>query len=670
GITILGFIITIVFVSITSMKSAEKEALDKALETSNRYSNFIDAELEVAMDTARALSQAFEGMKESGTPLDRNLMTTMLKQVFDDNPTFFGMSTCWEPNAFDGKDSEFVNKPYHDSTGRFIPYVYRSNGKIQVDPLMDYEKPGIGDWYILPRKSGQECIIEPYIYPVDGVDVLMSTMSAPIKLNGKFIGLVTVDIAMSEFTKLVTDLKIYESGYMSIISNNGIYVAHPKTERLGKPLIDTDPWAEPFLEDIKSGKGFITENYSKTVGAKVERICVPINVGRTTTPWAVMINIPKREVVADAMKMTYISILIGVGFLVAGMVVIFIITGSITSPIIKGVECARKIAAGDFTQRVDINQKDEIGMMASSLNFMASSLSSIFGNIKDDVEKLSHSSLELANISKQMAKGSKETSEKADKINSANIQLNDNRHLVAASSEQALNNLGFVAAATEEMAASIQEIAKNTDNAKNITNNAVVQAQKTSERVNELGRAAQEIGKVTEVITNISAQTNLLALNATIEAARAGEAGKGFAVVAGEIKILAQQTSTATSEIKKEIEKIQNAISTTVGEIKQIAAVNNEVNDIVSTIAVAVGEQSAATNEVAQNIAQASQGFTEVNQKVAHSAEISVHITQDISQITDNSKNIALSSSKVESSASELFKLAGELKESIKNFKI
>ncbi len=99
-----------------------------------------------------------------------------------------------------------------------------------------------------------------------------------------------------------------------------------------------------------------------------------------------------------------------------------------------------------------------------------------------------------------------------------------------------------------------------------------------------------EIGKVTEVITEISEQTKLLALNATIEAARAGEEGKGFVVVAGEIKNLAQQTAEATGKIKKEIETIRSTISVTIADIKQISAINNEVNDIVSTMATAGDE--------------------------------------------------------------------------------
>ena len=110
-----------------------------------------------------------------------------------------------------------------------------------------------------------------------------------------------------------------------------------------------------------------------------------------------------------------------------------------------------------------------------------------------------------------------------------------------------------------EMTSTINEIARNSEKARTITHESASRAQDVAVKVNALGNAAQEVGNVTETITEISAQTNLLALNATIEAARAGEAGKGFADVANEIKELARQTAEATLEIKGQIEGIQNS---------------------------------------------------------------------------------------------------------------
>ena len=137
----------------------------------------------------------------------------------------------------------------------------------------------------------------------------------------------------------------------------------------------------------------------------------------------------------------------------------------------------------------------------------------------------------------------------------------------------------------------------------------------------KLGQAAQEIGQVTETITNISAQTNLLALNATIEAARAGTAGKGFAVVANEIKELARQTAEATEDIKARIAGIQDSTGTAISDIGQITTVIKDVGGIVASIAAAIEEQATVTKDVAGNIAQASTGVRDANQHVNQTAE-------------------------------------------------
>ena len=144
-----------------------------------------------------------------------------------------------------------------------------------------------------------------------------------------------------------------------------------------------------------------------------------------------------------------------------------------------------------------------------------------------------------------------------------------------------------------------------------------------TEEMQKLGKAAQEIGQVTETITNISAQTNLLALNATIEAARAGTAGKGFAVVANEIKELARQTAEATEDIKARIAGIQNSTGTAITDIGQITAVIKEVGGIVSSIAAAIEEQATVTKDVAGNIAQASAGVRDANYAYPQTAEVS-----------------------------------------------
>jgi methyl-accepting chemotaxis protein len=149
-----------------------------------------------------------------------------------------------------------------------------------------------------------------------------------------------------------------------------------------------------------------------------------------------------------------------------------------------------------------------------------------------------------------------------------------------------------------------------------MTAEAVRDAEQTNEQIQGLAAAAQSIGDVVKLISDIAGQTNLLALNATIEAARAGDAGKGFAVVASEVKSLANQTAKATGEIGSKIAEMQTATSHSVAAIRGIAQTIAQINEIATTIALAVEEQGAATQEIARNVQQAAAGTAEVSSNI------------------------------------------------------
>jgi methyl-accepting chemotaxis protein len=173
---------------------------------------------------------------------------------------------------------------------------------------------------------------------------------------------------------------------------------------------------------------------------------------------------------------------------------------------------------------------------------------------------------------------------------------------LAAAAEQTTQQSSTVSAASDELSASVNEIARQITEATKVCNSAVDEARNSERMVGDLVNAGEKIGNVTQMITDIAGQTNLLALNATIEAARAGEAGKGFAVVASEVKSLANQTARATEEIEEQIRGIQGASQTTAGAIQAIAQIISKISEINTSISGAVEEQSAATREVSVNI--------------------------------------------------------------------
>jgi len=361
--------------------------------------------------------------------------------------------------------------------------------------------------------------------------------------------------------------------------------------------------------------------------------------------------------IAFLLTLQIFGLLTGVALFIVALIVI----RKLIARLNKITEFAAIIGNGDLSGKSGIVGKDELGQIGGNLDVMSENLNAMFSEVSVNSKTLSDLSNSLGSVAVEMLERATATSDISTSVAASAEEMSANMNTVAAATEEASTNIALVSTATDEMTSTISEIVKNTEHAQMITGKGVSEANSASEKVDELGLAATEIGKVTETITEISEQTNLLALNATIEAARAGEAGKGFAVVANEIKDLAKQTADATYEIKSRIDGIQNSTAGTVTQIQQITKIINEINDLVSTITVSVEEQSATTNEIAENISQASIGIQEVTENVAQLSTVSNEVAQDMSEVSAHSQSTSNTANGVKDTGVDIQSLAGHL---------
>ncbi len=240
-------------------------------------------------------------------------------------------------------------------------------------------------------------------------------------------------------------------------------------------------------------------------------------------------------------------------------------------------------------------------------------------NVKGTVDNLTTAFSEMSAKMRSMVDGARHTV--------------DQSISVASSAEQSSQSVQTVAAASEELASSIDEVGSQVSTAAGMARQALESGTDASAKVESLAEIAQQIDQVVNLISEIAAQTNLLALNATIEAARAGEAGKGFAVVAEEVKSLAGQTASATQSIAEQIQAMQAATNSTVSAFGNVSRVVEEMNEVFAAVAAAVEEQTAATSEISNSAQQASSGTAEVSQSIVGVKDASTRNGDDAEEL-------------------------------------
>lgn len=385
--------------------------------------------------------------------------------------------------------------------------------------------------------------------------------------------------------------------------------------------------------------------------------------------------------------------------IVIGLLIAFNVSKSTSVPITRSVEFARKIASGDLTGSIDVDQQDEVGVLVKALSRMSADIRGIVNNISNDSNQVAVSSEELSATSHQLSVGAEEMTAQSGKVAAAAEQINANTQGVlsiaenmshtaediSSSASEMSDNVNSVAASIEEMTTSIREVAENCSRAAEHADMASDFSNAAHKEVGAFHASSQDIGSIIGIITNVTEQTKLLALNATIEAARAGESGKGFAVVAGEVKELAKQTADATAKIAEQIEAMQDQAGTVVNSINKMAEVNQQTNEITSSIAAAVEQQSVTAGDIARIVADTSTQSSKVSETVQ---ELSANIEKDIlgnmhevaagvEEVSSNiqgvnsvSQETARSAAAINDAAMELAHLASQLLEQVNSFKV
>ncbi|BBP64575.1 chemotaxis transducer [Pseudomonas sp. Cab53] len=536
----------------------------------------------------------------------RHDLLGVTRQALARHEKILGLYVVLLPNALGDADAGFSGRRdlAGNEIGRFALYWSQSQpGRLVQEVLSEAQifadtapagSEPANAWFVCPQTQGRVCVTEPYAVEVEGHKTLMSSISVPLVVDGKTLGVVGMDISLSTLQELAAHLA-------------------------------ADLYAGQSEIRILSASGQVA-GQGGTVSAASIDVRQAVQTVTGNAPWQLQIRVPQEQVQAPALKMqaqlddkrrqeNWFNL--GLGLLAGGcgLLLIWLSAYGVTRPLLNVVRLLDAIAEGDgdLTRRLPHERHDELGQLARGFNRFLDTLQPIIRNIQQASQDTRDNADTSARVAEEVSAGMRQQYQEVELAATALHQMSVSAQEVARHSHQAAD----AAAAADHASRSGQELFANAAGSIETLDRRL---ETTLGQVKALADNSQQINQVLDVICAIAQQTNLLALNAAIEAARAGEQGRGFAVVADEVRHLASNTQASVEQIRSVIEALQQLSLEVVQSTQQSRELARG-----SVIHV---EQ---THGALQHIANAVEVIEHMNQQIASAALEQSTVVEDIS---------------------------------------
>jgi len=646
-------------------------AKQKTMYLARQRAQYWDGRVNGYLQVLQTLSNEFNYYENIPVAERRQQFETLMVSVFEDMPDFVRMFTIWKPDAIDGQDARNIGRIGSTPTGQFAFALGKETGKIEPQTSAVVNE-------VMMHLNGPDAktieMSDPAPFTLSGKEIYCVRLCVPIlnKRLNEVVGAIgcQLDIEMMQPRIEQTIKNFDEVSALSIYTDSGFVMASYRPERIGKNMLEAEvqfgSHVQAALEAVKDGKEYECFSYAPTLKENIQIAIANIPIAGCPTTWSVMVGSVESYIMKEVNAMRNFVLMIAAVALVIAVVIIYLILGNTTAPIVKVSNTLRDISEGegDLTKTVVIHSKDEVGDLAIYFNKTIAKIKGLVLLIKQQAHVLSDIGNDLSANMTETAAAINQITANIDNIKGRVINQSASVTQTNATMEQVVvninklnghvekqtENISQASSAIEEMVANINSVTSTlVNNAANV--NTLQEAsevgrmglQEVATDIQEIARESEGLLEINAVMENIASQTNLLSMNAAIEAAHAGEAGKGFAVVADEIRKLAEssseQSKTIGTVLKKIAESIKKITGSTDNVLHRFEAIDSGVKTVADqeeNIRNAMEEQTQGSKQLLQSAG----GLKEITDQVKSGSEEMLNGSQEVMNESRNLERV------------------------------